>query len=108
MIVVCLFFAESRELAETREYRFELADPDATFASSDCSSSSAAETEPGCGVTVSAFRENVLLKSFPALKQLSGGFLFALNQKHLSPQQERTTVLSHLDELAIIPPLSGG
>jgi molybdopterin converting factor small subunit len=99
MIVTCLFFAESRELAETRDHRFELPDR--------VEPQGVPEAEIG-ELTVRHFRERYLLAQFPALAILPAGFLFALNQQHLSPQQERSTLLRHLDELAIIPPLSGG
>lgn len=43
---------------------------------------------------------------FPSLQQLHGTFVFSLNQEYLAPGEE--VALKSGDEVAIIPPISGG
>lgn len=42
----------------------------------------------------------------PALNDLGGRFVFSLNQEYL--QKDQDVVLKNGDEVAIIPPISGG
>lgn len=83
MEIKVLFFARSRELAGTTEKILKL--------------------QEGC-TTKTLVDE--LLAEFPDLSQIRGSFVLSLNQEYLSPGQEE--VLTDGDEVAIIPPISGG
>jgi molybdopterin converting factor small subunit len=43
---------------------------------------------------------------FPALEELGGNFVFSLNQEYLAKHEEQQ--LKAGDEVAVIPPISGG
>jgi len=79
-----LFFAKSRELADTSESTVDL---------------------PG----KSTFKEiqRLLLTAYPRLNELNGCFVLALNEEYISEENGELTLTSD-DVLAIIPPLSGG
>lgn len=83
MDVRVLFFARSRELAGTSEATLTL--------------------QPGS--TTAALMQQ-LLKQYPQLEQLQGSFVFSLNQEYLAPGEEQQ--LKAGDEVAVIPPISGG
>ena len=83
MEVKVLFFARSRELAGTPEAQLHLPE----------------------GSTTSALLEQ-LLSQFPQLSEIRGAFVFSLNQEYLAAGQEAP--LKSGDEVAIIPPISGG
>ncbi len=83
MRIKVLFFAKSREVAGVSEQWFELP--------------SGADTE---ALLTS------LLASFPALESVMKTCVFALNQEYVRPQDKES--LKDGDEVAIIPPLSGG
>ena len=55
------------------------------------------------GATVSQARESILQK-FPAVRDLVGRCRFAVNRSY----EGADAVLHHADELALIPPVSGG
>ena len=46
--------------------------------------------------------------AYPALKSLQRAFVLALNEEYLEPESEETFVLRSTDQLAVIPPISGG
>ncbi|KAI7842392.1 hypothetical protein COHA_004031 [Chlorella ohadii] len=83
MQVRVLFFARSRELAGTSEASVTL--------------------EPGSTTTVLLQQ---LLQQYPQLEELRGSFVFSLNQEYLAPDEEQQ--LKGGDEVAVIPPISGG
>ncbi|PRW59343.1 Molybdopterin synthase sulfur carrier subunit [Chlorella sorokiniana] len=83
MDVRVLFFARSRELAGTSEASVTL--------------------EPGSTTTVLLQQ---LLQKYPQLQELQGSFVFSLNQEYLAPGEEQP--LKGGDEVAVIPPISGG
>ena len=43
---------------------------------------------------------------YPQLEELRGSFVFSLNQEYLAPGEEQP--LKGGDEVAVIPPISGG
>jgi len=47
-----------------------------------------------------------LVQAFPALEKLGGAFIVARNENYL--EEDQTITLAQGDELAIIPPISGG
>lgn len=83
--VKILFFAKSRELVGVAETTVNI--------------------EPH--LTESQLRKAVVCK-FPSLKVIENNFLIALNEDYLSPNDDITIDLTSGDELAIIPPISGG
>lgn len=83
--VKILFFAKSRELVGVREKTVTL------------------ETH----LTAAQLRLNII-NLFPCLKVIENNFLIALNEEYLSLDDDVTVVLNSGDELAIIPPISGG
>ncbi len=68
----------------------------------DIFGSSAFDLELSSGSTVGSLR-NLLENEYPRLKQLSS-FMIAVNNEYASPNE----VLDQKDEIAIIPPVSGG
>lgn len=84
MRVRVLFFAASREAAGgAPEREFELAD----------------------GATTHTLRA-ALLAALPALGPIMASAVFAVNQEYVEPAT--ALPLKHNDEVAVIPPLSGG
>lgn len=49
---------------------------------------------------------SVVLKTFPALKDISENIILAVNQQYIDPEQ--LIEVEHTLEVAVIPPLSGG
>lgn len=85
-MVTCLFFAESKEVAGTKQSVFELSAP----------------------VTVAEFKTLYLLSRFPLLEPLLRNALFAINLEYVSREEEGERQLISDCELAILPPVSGG
>ncbi|PSC76565.1 Molybdopterin synthase sulfur carrier subunit [Micractinium conductrix] len=83
MDVRVLFFARSRELAGTSEATLALE----------------------AGSTTAALLPR-LMEQYPWLAELGGSFVLSLNQEYLAPGEEQ--VLKAGDEVAVIPPISGG
>jgi molybdopterin converting factor subunit 1 len=83
MRVQVLYFASSREAAGTSSQELELPS----------------------GATTGALRA-ALLAAHPALTDLMGSCVLAVNQEYVAPDTE--VVLRDGDEIALIPPLSGG
>lgn len=83
MQVKVLFFARSRELVGTPEAAVELPEGSST-----------------------TMLMQQLLERFPQLSEIQGRFVLSLNQEYLAPEQEQQ--LKGGDEVAIIPPISGG
>jgi len=80
-----LFFARARELAGTSASNLTLPD----------------------GSTVADVRAKLLLDT-PALASVLTTAIFALNQSYVAVDAEASTVVKTGDELAIVPPISGG
>lgn len=83
MKVKVLFFAASREAAGTSEQELEL----------------------DAGSTTSTLLQQ-LLQRHPALAPVMKSCVFAVNQEYVAPSE--ALPLNDKDEVAIIPPLSGG
>ena len=79
-----LFFAKARELAETSESDLFLV------------------KQTSKPLLIQAIEEQ-----FPALKTLNRSFVLALNEEYLE-DSPNSIELSPRDELAVIPPISGG
>lgn len=82
--VKVLFFARARELAETTETTLSL---------------------PYATTLQAAFKEHILAR-YPTLAPLVEHVVLALNEEYLTPGYDKP--LSDGDQLAIIPPISGG
>lgn len=82
--VKVLFFASCREMAGTKEMSLFL---------------------PGDRSTTSELREAIARK-LPGLKPVAATVTLALNQEYLDPEQN--AALKDGDEVAFIPPISGG
>ena len=82
--VSLLLFAKARELVGSSSVSLSL--PSSTSTYSDLVSS--------------------VLESFPVLKRLGDTFVLSLNENYIDQDSEIT--LSAGDELAVIPPISGG
>ncbi len=82
-----LFFAKARELAGTSDARVELP---RSLSGHQC-------------------RQRIE-EAFPALSALKGGYVLAVNEQYVDLQSRDTESLSlkDSDEIAVIPPLSGG
>ena len=78
-----LFFARSREIVGASELALELGD----------------------GATTSTLLER-LLREHPGLQEVMRACVFAVNQEYVS--KDEAAPLKDGDEVAIIPPLSGG
>lgn len=83
MLVTILYFARSRELTNTHEEELTVDE----------------------GTTVAALWA-LLLDRHAALSEISSRCLLALNQDYTEPDNQ--TALKCGDEIAIIPPVSGG
>ena len=81
-----LFFAKAREIAETSRATLSL---------------------PNVELSVSDIVEK-LEELFPQLSILRGSFILALNEEYLDGDGDLRVNLSEDDELAVIPPISGG
>ena len=84
-----LMFARARELVDASSIVLDLA-PDA-----------------GVDATVADARA-ALLEKFPQLESVVRTSLFALNQSYVDRAREDSTVVRESDELAVVPPISGG
>jgi len=84
MIVTCLFFAYSKQLAGTPQKEFELPE----------------------GTDTEQFVEEYLLKEFPKLKEAIQSFVLSVNQEYVDKKTPKQ--LTNGAEIAIIPPVSGG
>ncbi|CAM9775514.1 unnamed protein product [Scytosiphon promiscuus] len=82
--VKVLFFASCREMAGTKEMSLEL---------------------PGGSSSISKLRERIV-EELPGLKPVAATVTLALNQEYLDPEQDAP--LKEGDEVAFIPPISGG
>lgn len=82
--VKVLFFASCREMAGTKETSLEL---------------------PGETSTTSVLRERIV-EGLPGLKLVAPIVTLAVNQEYLDPGQD--SPLNEGDEVAFIPPISGG
>lgn len=60
---------------------------------------------PGDSSSVSQLREQIVVK-LPGLKPVAATVTLALNQEYLDPEQD--AALKDGDEVAFIPPISGG
>ncbi|MEE3235582.1 MAG: molybdopterin converting factor subunit 1 [Candidatus Latescibacterota bacterium] len=81
MVVRVLFFASAREITGTASIEIDLHD----------------------GATVNELREE-LLKRFPSLEGIEKKFAIALNEEYVVDD----STLGNGDEVALIPPVSGG
>ncbi|CAB1102354.1 unnamed protein product [Ectocarpus sp. CCAP 1310/34] len=84
MKVKVLFFASCREMAGTKETSLEL---------------------PGDSSSIAQLREHIV-KKLPGLQPVAATVTLALNQEYLDPEQDAP--LKEGDEVAFIPPISGG
>ncbi len=84
--VTILFFARAREITAQSSQRITIPDADATIA---------------------AVRA-ALLVAHPALASVLPTAVFALNQNYVAVDDEGTTAVRASDEIAIVPPISGG
>ena len=84
--VTILFFARAREITAQSSQRITISDTDATIA---------------------AVRA-ALLVAHPALASVLPTAVFALNQNYVAVDDEGTTAVRASDEIAIVPPISGG
>ena len=84
-------FARARELVDASSIVLDLA-PDAGV---------------DADATVADARA-ALLEKFPQLESVVRTSLFALNQSYVDRAREVSTVVRESDELAIVPPISGG
>ena len=81
MVVRVLFFASAREITGTASIEIDLLE----------------------GATVNELREE-LLKRFPSLEGIEKKFAIALNEEYVVDD----STLGNGDEVALIPPVSGG
>lgn len=84
MKVKCLFFAESKYLIGISEKEFIIKEEN---------------------ITLEQFIEEVLKKEFPILNKILSNCLFAINQEYY---YRKSINLKEGDEIALIPPISGG
>lgn len=82
--VKVLFFASCREMAGIKETSLEL---------------------PGNSSSIAKLREQIVVM-LPGLKPVAETVTLALNQEYLDPEQD--AALKDGDEVAFIPPISGG
>lgn len=80
-----LFFASCREMAGMKETSLEL---------------------PGDSSTTKVLRE-VIVERLPGLKPVAATVTLAVNQEYIDPEHQETP-LKEGDEVAFIPPISGG
>lgn len=92
MKVKILFFASARELAGVREVDADIPIP----------SDSTDGTLRPCHV------RKYLAQEFPGLQEIIDEVTLAVNLEYLSRAAEDNVVLSSGDEVALIPPISGG
>ena len=85
--ITVLFFARARELAET--------------------SSASVDLDAAVPPTVAAARAR-LLELYPQLESVLLTAVFALNQSYVDRAREDDTAVTRGDELAVVPPISGG
>lgn len=99
MKIRCLFFAASRELTGITETSFDLPTTSSSTSTSTSSSSS---------LTTDCFLKEILLVQFPQLRKgfEEGSWILALNLEFVEPSSQLP--LKEGDEIAVIPPISGG
>jgi len=83
MNIRCLFFAESKQI---------------------CGTGSQAFTVPE-GTTLKQFG-HILLQTHPQLSHIISSCFFAVNEEYVEPDSAQ--ILAAGDEIAVVPPLSGG
>lgn len=50
----------------------------------------------------------IIKETYPRIKELGDCFTLSLNEEYIADDPDKTLNLSSSDEIAIIPPLSGG
>lgn len=83
VIVVVLFFAKSREITSVKQAKIELP---MRVSSEDIL--------------------NNIIAAFPGLAVIKDSIILTLNEDYL--EEDKEVVLSSTDEIAVIPPISGG
>jgi len=84
--VTILFFARAREIAQTSSQTLSISETDATIA----------------GVRAA------LITAIPELASALPSAVFALNLNYVAVNDEARTSVREGDEIAVIPPISGG
>jgi len=82
-MVTCLFFAKSREITGVSEKKYTLP----------------------LNTDTNQFID-ILLKDFPRLQEIIGNCLLAVNLQYV--ERDQSIILKENDEVAVIPPISGG
>lgn len=86
MKIRVLFFARARELCELSEMDFEVSDD---------------------GANLVDLKKEILIR-FPMLNDIWQSVIFAKNQEYVTKEDEGEVDIRDGDEIAIIPPISGG
>lgn len=96
MWIKCLFFAGAKDLTGVRELALEVDEGCTTTQLQD-------KVVKGTSVWTLTIQ---LLNRFPGLKEIWDSCVFAVNQEYVEEDTEK--VLREGDEVAVIPPISGG